>query len=376
MAAIEIPATMRPRDGRFGAGPSKVRPEALAALVAAGPTYLGTSHRQDPVRRVVAKVRTGLRELFDLPDGYEVVLGIGGASAFWDIATFCLIETVSEHLSFGEFSAKFAAAAVAAPHLGDPLVISSPPGTRPDARADERVDLYAFTHNETSTGVMMPLQRPRHENGSTAAGLVVVDGTSAAGGMRFDPEETDVYFFSPQKCFGADAGLWLAVCSPDALERVGRLAATGRYVPAFLDLSIAIENSRLDQTYNTPPLVSLWLMAEQLDWFAANGGLEFAAGRADRSSEIVYSWAESCAVAAPFVAKPDDRSRVVATIDFAEGTDAAGIAATLRANGIVDTEPYRKLGRNQLRISTFPTVDPEDVAALVSCIDYVLERLD
>ncbi len=375
MATIEIPAQMRPNDGRFGSGPSKVRPEAIAAIEAAATGVIGTSHRQAAVRSLVGRVRAGVRELFSLPDGYEVVLGNGGSTAFWDVATFCLIERRSQHLSFGEFSSKFAAAATAAPHLLDPEIITSAPGTHPEAVASLEVDVYALTHNETSTGVAMALQRPRDAAGSPAEGLVVVDATSAAGGLRFDPREVDVYYFAPQKCFGSDGGLWLAAMSPAALERVAAIAASGRFVPAFLDLTIAIENSRLDQTYNTPAVVTLVMLAAQLDWMNAHGGLEFTAGRADRSAEILYSWAERSDFASPFVAKADDRSHVVGTIDFSDDVDAAALAKTLRANGIVDTEPYRKLGRNQLRIAMFPGVDPEDVEALTHCVDYVVERL-
>jgi phosphoserine aminotransferase len=375
MATIELPGALLPSDGRFGAGPSKVRGDALAALIAVAPLYLGTSHRQAPVKEVVGRIRRGVAELFGLPDGYEVVLGNGGSTAFWDIATFCLIDARSEHLSFGEFSSKFAQAAEAAPHLGEPIVISADPGTRPEAIAQREVDAYALTQNETSTGVQAPIARPRHDDGAVADGLVLVDATSAAGGIRFDPSETDAYYFAPQKCFGSDGGLWLAALSPAAIERSGRLCGSGRFVPAILNLDIAIENSRLDQTYNTPALVTLALLANQLEWFLDNGGLEWSAGRSDRSAEILYGWAERSEVARPFVEKPDERSHVVATIDFDDTVDAAGIAATLRSNGIVDTEPYRKLGRNQLRISMFPGVDPDDVAALTACIDYIIERI-
>jgi phosphoserine aminotransferase len=375
MATIELPDAMLPSDGRFGAGPSKVRSDALAALVSMAPLYLGTSHRQAPVKDVVRRVRQGIAELFALPDGYEVALGNGGSTAFWDVATFCLIETKSQHLSFGEFSSKFAQAAEQAPHLHDPVVISTEAGTHPDPIADHDIDTYALTQNETSTGVQAPVLRPRHGDGTPAQGLVVVDGTSAAGGVRFDPSETDAYYFAPQKCFGSDGGLWLAVLSPAAIERSARIGAGGRFIPAILDLNIALENSRLDQTYNTPSLVTLALLAEQLDWFNAQGGLEWSSARSDRSAEILYGWADSSPIARPFVEKPDERSHVVATIDFVDGIDAAAIAKVLRSNGIVDTEPYRKLGRNQLRISIFPAVEPDDVAALTSCIDYIAERL-
>jgi phosphoserine aminotransferase len=372
---IDIPAELLPADGRFGCGPSKVRGQALDALVEAAPGYLGTSHRQAPVRSVVGRVRSGLTELFSLPDGYEVVLGNGGSTAFWDVATFCLIERRSQHCSFGEFSSKFATAAAAAPHLDEPVVVTAEPGTHPEPHADTAVDAYALTHNETSTGVQMPILRPRDEAGAPATGLVLVDATSGAGGLRVDVAETDAYYFAPQKCFGSDGGLWIALLSPAAVERSARLQAAGRWVPAFLDLNIAIENSRLDQTYNTPALATLLLLAEQVEWFNAHGGLEWAASRSDRSAEILYGWAERSSYAHPFVAKPDERSHVVATIDFDTGVDAAAVAAALRANGVVDTEPYRKLGRNQLRVAMFPGVDPEDVEALTSSIDYVVDRL-
>ncbi|MCU1495437.1 MAG: phosphoserine transaminase [Acidimicrobiaceae bacterium] len=376
MVAIEIPEELLPRDGRFGSGPSKVRPEALAALTAVAPSYLGTSHRQGTVRDVVRRARHGLTQLLGLPDGYEIVLGNGGASAFWDIATFCLIERRSQHCSFGEFSSKFAAAAKAAPHIGEPQLITSEVGTHPEPVADQEVDAYALTHNETSTGVQMAPVRPRHADGAPAAGLVLVDATSGAGALRFDPTEVDAYYFAPQKSFGSDGGLWLAALSPAAIERSGRIRASGRWVPAFLDLELAIENSRLEQTYNTPALATLLLLAEQVEWFNDNGGLEWAASRSDRSSEILYGWAELSQFATPFVAKPDERSHVVGTIDFVSGVDAAAVAKVLRANGVVDTEPYRKLGRNQLRIAMFPGIDPEDVEALTGCVDYIVERLD
>lgn len=373
--SIEIPAELLPRDGRFGCGPSKVRPEAFAALAEVAPKLLGTSHRQAPVRNVVKRVREGLAALFSLPEGYEVVLGNGGATAFWDLATFCLIEQKSQHLAFGEFSSKFASAAKAAPHLGEPDIITATPGTHPAAVADASIDVYAFTHNETSTGVSMELSRPVKADGSPVAGLVLVDATSGAGGLRFDPREIDAYYFAPQKSFGSDGGLFLAVLSPAAIERSAVIGASGRFIPAFLDLNVAIENSRLDQTYNTPALATLVLLAEQIEWFNSNGGLEWAASRSDRSAEIIYGWAEKSSFATPFVAKPDERSHVVATIDFEDGIDAATVAKTLRANGVVDTEPYRKLGRNQLRVGMFPGVDPEDVEALTACVDYVVEHL-
>lgn len=370
---ISIPADLLPADGRFCCGPSKVRSEAVAALAAAAPTYLGTSHRQGGVRFVVGALRNGLAELFRLPDGYEVILGNGGTTVFWDALTFGLIDQRSQHLSFGEFSSKFATAAAAAPHLGEPEVISSPTGTHPEARANPDVDVYALTHNETSTGVM---HEPRRPDRTTAAdGLVAVDATSAAGGLRFDPAETDVYYFAPQKCLGSDGGLWLATVSPAAIERIERIAASGRWIPASLDLKTALDNSRKDQTYNTPALATVFLAAEQVDWMNQNGGLEFAAGRCDRSAEIIYSWADAGALTAPYVADPAERSHVVATIDLDDVVDANQVAAILRANGIHDTESYRKLGRNQLRVALFPAIDPEDVAQLTRSIDHVLAAL-
>jgi phosphoserine aminotransferase len=368
---IRIPADVRPRDGRFGSGPSKVRPEAVEAVRRAGLKLLGTSHRQPAVKSLVGRLRRGLAELWSLPDGYEIVLGNGGSTAFWDVATFCLIDRRSQHLSFGEFSSKFAAAATAAPHLQDPQVIESPPGTHPWAEPSADVDLYALTQNETSTGVMMPLHRPDPSSGA----LVAVDATSGAGGLRFDPAQVDAYYFAPQKCFGSDGGLWVAILSPAALERVARVHESGRWVPAFLDLSIAVEQSRLDQTYNTPALATLIMFADQLEWMLDGGGIEFAAGRSEKSASILYGWADSAAYANPFVAKPDERSHVVGTIDLDPDVDAAAVAKVLRTNGIVDTEPYRKLGRNQLRVAMFPAVDPDDVEALTLCVDFVVAAL-
>ena len=375
MASIEIPASLRPRDGRFGAGPSKVRRAGVEAVLEASEQLLGTSHRQAPVRNVVSRLRAGLHEFLALPDDYEIVLGNGGATAFWDIAAFCLINERSEHLCFGEFSQKFAAATEAAPHLDKPLVFETEPGTHPDAVADDSVDAYALTQNETSTGVQMPVTRPRNRDGSAVEGLVLVDATSGAGGLRFDPSEADAYYFAPQKSFGSDGGLFLAAVSPAAVERAGAIAATGRYIPAILDLNLAIENSRLEQTYNTPAIVTLLLLALQVEWFNEEGGLEWAAGRCDRSAETIYGWAERSEFARPFVERPEQRSHTIATIDFADEVDAAVVARTLRENGIVDTEPYRKLGRNQLRVAMFPGIDPDDVASLTTCVDYVVEHL-
>ena len=373
---IRIPDGLKPSDGRFGSGPSKVRPAQVDALAKAAPTYLGTSHRQKPVKSVVARLRRGLSQLFDLPDGYEVVLGNGGTTCFWDIATFCLIERRSEHLSFGEFSSKFAAAAKAAPHLDEPWIIESAAGTHPDAVADPDIDLYALTHNETSTGVSMAINRPAGAVSPALGGaLVAVDATSGAGGLRVDPSQFDAYYFAPQKCFAADGGLWVALLSPAGLDRVEKLAASDRWVPAFFDLKTCVDNSKLDQTYNTPSLATVLLFAEQVDWMLAGGGLEWTAGRCDRSAEILYTWAEQSDFATPFVEKPSERSHVVGTIDLVDAVDAAAVAQVLRANGIVDTEPYRKLGRNQLRIAMFPAIDPEDVAAVCGCINYVVGAL-
>jgi phosphoserine aminotransferase len=369
---LVIPAELRPRDGRFGSGPSKVRPEQLAALAATGSSYLGTSHRQPGVKSVVRRVRDGLSSLFGLPDGYEVVLGNGGATTFWDIATFGLIERKSQHLSFGEFSAKFAQAAAEAPHLDAPTVIKADPGTVTTARTEAGVDAYCWPHNETSTGAMARVQRPE---GASGDALVLIDATSGAGGLPVDISQADAYYFAPQKAFASDGGLWLAVLSPAAVERVGRIKASGRWMPAVLDLSIALEQSRLDQTYNTPALATLFMLADQVDWMNAQGGLDWAVGRTADSSGRLYTWAEKSSYAQPFVTDPDARSLVVGTIDFDEGVDAAAIAKVLRANGIVDTEPYRKLGRNQLRVAMFPAVDPDDVEALTGCIDWIVDHL-
>ncbi len=373
---IRIPAELLPNDGRFGSGPSKIRPAQVAGLMKAAGTYLGTSHRQPPVKSVVGRVRAGLSDLFSLPDGYEVILGNGGATCFWDAATFGLIESRSQHLVFGEFSSKFAAAAKAAPHLEDPRTIESPTGTHPLPAADGSVDLYALTHNETSTGVSMDIRRPKGAAlPADGGGLVAVDATSGAGGLRVDPSEFDAYYLAPQKAFASDGGLWLALVSPAAVERIERISSSGRWTPAFLDLKIALDNSRLDQTYNTPALATLYMMAEQVDWMLDGGGLEWTAGRCDRSAEILYTWAEQSDFARPFVENPADRSHVVGTIDLVDDVDASAVARILRANGVVDTEPYRKLGRNQLRIAMFPAVDPEDVAALCACVNYVVGAL-
>jgi phosphoserine aminotransferase len=365
-----LPDDILPADGRFGAGPSKIPAGALEALAATGTSLMGTSHRQAPVRDTVGRVRDGLRQLFSLPDGYEVVLGNGGATAFWDIATFGLIREKSQHLSFGEFSSKFAKAAAAAPFLAEPSVITSDPGSLPVPVAEEGVDTYAWAHNETSTAVMAPVQRVSDDDS-----LVLIDATSGAGGLPVDLTEVDTYYFAPQKSFASDGGLWIALMSPAALERAASLAAGDRWIPAFFDLPTAIDNSAKNQTYNTPSVGTLFLMAEQLDWMNGQGGLEAMVKRTTASSEALYGWAERTSYTTPYVVNPEHRSLVVGTIDFDESISADRVAATLRANGIVDTEPYRKLGRNQLRIAMYPAIDPSDVEALTGCVDYVVERL-
>ncbi|MFL0025252.1 phosphoserine transaminase [Streptomyces sp. NBUL23] len=372
MADIQIPADIKPADGRFGAGPSKVRTEALDALAATGTSLLGTSHRQASVKNLVGEVRDGVRSLFSLPEGYEVVLGNGGSTAFWDIATHGLIESKSQHLNFGEFSSKFAKAAKLAPWLSDPTVIASDPGTHPDPEAEAGVDVYAFTHNETSTGVAAPVKRVA---GADEGALVLVDATSGAGGLPVDITESDVYYFAPQKSFASDGGLWIGVFSPAALERAARIHASGRHIPEFFSLPTAIDNSLKNQTYNTPALATLFLLNEQLKWMNTQGGLDFTTGRTAASSGHLYGWADESKYATPFVTDPAKRSQVIGTIDFADEIDAAAVAKVLRANGIVDTEPYRKLGRNQLRVAMFPAIDPADVQALTACVDYVIEKL-
>jgi phosphoserine aminotransferase len=369
VADIVIPSDIKPVDGRFGCGPSKVRPEQLAALAASGSSVLGTSHRQKPVKSLVGRVRAGLSELFSLPEGYEVVLGNGGTTAFWDIAAFGLIRERSQHLHFGEFSSKFASVAAKAPWLGDPTVIKSEVGTHPEARLEEGVDVYALTHNETSTGVAMPIRRVGEEGS-----LVLVDATSGAGGLPVEASEFDVYYFAPQKSFASDGGLWIALMSPAALARVDEIAASGRYVPEFFSLPVAIDNSSKDQTYNTPSVATLFLLADQIEWMNGNGGLAWTTARTADSAQRLYTWAEKSSYATPF-AGPEFRSNVVGTIDLVDSVDAAQVSKVLRANGIVDTEPYRKLGRNQLRVAMFPAIDPSDVEALTHCVDYVVERL-
>jgi phosphoserine aminotransferase len=370
--ALTIPDDLKPADGRFGSGPSKVRAEALAALAATGSSLLGTSHRQAPIKNLVGRVREGVSALFGLPEGYEVVLGNGGSTAFWEVAAFGLVRRKAQHLSFGEFSAKFASATKAAPWLDDPTVVKADAGTVAAPYAEAGVDVYAWPHNETSTGVMAPVQRVP---GADADALVLVDATSGAGGLPVDPTQVDAYYFAPQKCFASDGGLWLAALSPAAVARAEEIGASGRYIPAFLSLTTAIDNSRKDQTYNTPAIATLVLLAEQLDWLNGNGGLDFAVRRTTDSSSRLYGWAEKTAFTTPFVTDPAERSLVVGTVDFDESVDALTVAKVLRANGIVDVEPYRKLGRNQLRVAMFPAVDPADVEALTACIDWVAARL-
>jgi len=369
---ITLPPDLLPRDGRFGSGPSKVRLEAVAALAASGSAYLGTSHRQAPVKGLVRQIREGVAELFVLPDGYEVVLGNGGSTAFWDAAAFGLVRRRAQHLSFGEFSAKFAAVTRGAPWLDEPTVLSADPGTLAHPYAEPGVDVYAWPHNETSTGVMAPVRRI---DAADDDALVVVDATSGAGGLPLDPAQVDVYYFAPQKCFASDGGLWIAAMSPRALARVEEIAAGDRYVPASLDLAIAVANSRRDQTYNTPAVATLFLLAQQLDWLVGNGGLDFAVDRTSDSSSRLYTWADKSRYATPFVADPSARSLVVGTIDLDGAVDSGAVIAALRDNGIVDVDPYRSLGRNQLRVGMFPAVDPADVEALTACVDYVVERL-
>jgi phosphoserine aminotransferase len=374
---LQIPTELKPRDGRFGSGPSRVRPAQLEHLAGAGAAVMGTSHRQKPVKRVVAQIRSGLRELFSLPDGYEVGLGNGGTTAFWDAATCGLVRERALHLAYGEFSSKFAACTRGAPFLAEPAVIEAPPGDAPAPTAESSCDVICWAHNETSTGVMVPVKRPADSDGA----LVLIDGTSGAAGLALDVRETDVYYFAPQKGFASDGGLWLALLSPAALARVEEIATDlpsvgpERWIPDFLSLKVAVENSVKDQTYNTPALATLLLLADQLEWMLEQGGLEAMVSRTRASSGHLYGWADEHELATPFVTDPVQRSLVVGTIDFSEEIDAAVLASTLRANGIVDVEPYRKLGRNQLRVAMFPATDPDDVRALTACIDWVLERL-
>ena len=371
-AAITIPHDLLPADGRFGSGPSKVRPEQVEFLASLGTTVLGTSHRQAPVKNLVKSVRSGLADLFSVPEGYEVILGNGGATAFWDIAAFGLVRERAQHLAFGEFSSKFGAVTSNAPFLGESSIIKSDPGTRPVPVAEDGIDVYAWAHNETSTGVMTDVRRVE---GAADDALVLIDATSGAGGLPVDVSQTDVYYFGPQKCFAADGGLWLALFSPAALARVDEITASGRWVPDFFSLPTAIDNSRKDQTYNTPAVGTLALLDNQVQWINGQGGLDWATARTKDSSDRLYTWAESVDYASPYVADPAARSQVVATIDFDDAVDASVIAATLRAHGVVDVEPYRKLGRNQLRVATFPAVDPEDVSKLIASIEHVVAAL-
>ncbi|MEV0273174.1 phosphoserine transaminase [Hamadaea sp. NPDC050747] len=369
---IRIPDSLKPADGRFGCGPSKIRTEAVTALAETGTSLLGTSHRQKPVKEQVARLRSGLAEFFSLPEGYEVVLGNGGTTAFWEVAAFSLIRDRAQFATFGEFGAKFAKAVKDAPFLGEPTVRKAEPGTAAELVAEAGVDAYGVPQNETSTGVAVPVTRVV---GADEGALLLHDATSAAGGLAVDLTQSDVYYFAPQKCFASDGGLWIALLSPAAIERANEIKATGRYIPAFLDLVTAIDNSRLEQTLNTPAVATVFLAAEQTEWMNKQGGLAWAAARTAESAAVLYTWAEKSPVATPFVTDAGLRSNVVATIDFAEGVDAAAIAKALRANGIVDTEPYRKLGRNQLRVALYPAVEPADVEALTASIDYVISQL-
>jgi phosphoserine aminotransferase len=370
-APLTIPADLKPTDGRFGCGPSKVRPEQLANLAKDGAAYLGTSHRQKPVKSLVGRVRSGLTELFGLPEGYEVVLGNGGTTAFWDAAAFGLVRERAQHFTYGEFSSKFAAVTQGAPFLADPIVVSAEPGSAPEVIYQAGADLVGWAHNETSTGVALPVRRPE---GSDNA-LVAIDATSAAGGLPVKAEDFDVYYFAPQKNFASDGGLWLALMSPAAIERVGEIGASDRWVPEFLSLTTALDNSRKDQTYNTPAVATLFLLADQIEWMLESGGLEWTVGRTKDSSDRLYEWAERTGYTTPFVSDPALRSQVVGTVDFVDEVDASAVAKVLRANGIVDVEPYRKLGRNQLRVGMFPAIDPDDVSALTRCVEWVVERL-
>ncbi len=370
--SLVLPDGLKPSDGRFGCGPSKVRPEALAALAASGSHYLGTSHRQKAVKSLVGRVRSGMTELFGLPEGWQVILGNGGTTAFWDAAAFSLVRRKAQHLTFGEFSAKFATVTKGAPFLDDPTVIKTDPGDAPEAVFQDDVDVYAWAHNETSTGVATQVKRPES---ATDDQLVLIDATSGAGGLPVDIAQADVYYFAPQKVFGSDGGLWIALASPAAQDRIAEIAGSGRWIPEFLSVATALDNSTKDQTLNTPAVATLFLLVDQLDWLNSRGGLEWATGRTADSSSRLYQWAEKSAFATPFVTRPELRSQVVGTIDFADTVNAAEVAKVLRANGIVDTEPYRKLGRNQLRIGMFPAVEPDDVSALIACVDYVVERL-
>ncbi|MEU6645254.1 phosphoserine transaminase [Saccharomonospora sp. NPDC046836] len=370
-AELILPEELKPSDGRFGCGPSKVRPEQLANLAKEGANVLGTSHRQKPVKSLVGRARSGLTELFGLPDGYEVVLGNGGTTAFWDAAAFGLVRERAQHFTYGEFSAKFATVTGKAPFLADSIVVKAEPGSAPGIAYQQGADLVGWAHNETSTGVAVPVRRPAGSDGA----LVAIDATSGAGGLPVAAEDFDVYYFAPQKSFASDGGLWLALMSPAAIERVGEIGASDRWVPEFLSLPTALDNSRKDQTYNTPAVATLFLLVDQIEWMLAQGGLEWTTARTRESSSRLYEWAEKTSYTTPFVTDPALRSQVVGTVDFSDEVDAAAVAKTLRANGIVDVEPYRKLGRNQLRVGMFPAIEPDDVTALTRCVDWIVERL-
>jgi phosphoserine aminotransferase len=372
-ATLILPAELRPSDGRFGCGPSKVRPEQLAKLAESGATYLGTSHRQKPVKSLVGRVRAGLRELFSLPEGYEVVLGNGGTTAFWDAAAFGLVRERAQHFTYGEFSSKFATVTKGAPFLKDPLVVKAEPGDAPEIAfaTGEGIDLVGWAHNETSTGVAVPVSRPAGSEGA----LVAIDATSGAGGLPVKAEDFDVYYFAPQKSFASDGGLWISLMSPAALERVAEIGGSDRWVPEFLSLTTALDNSTKDQTYNTPSVATLFLLADQIEWMLGNGGLAWTTARTADSSSRLYSWAEATGYTTPYVADPANRSQVVGTINFSDDVDAAAVAKVLRANGVVDVEPYRKLGKNQLRVAMFPAIDPDDVTALTKCVEWVVGQL-
>jgi phosphoserine aminotransferase len=366
---IKIPAELLPQDGRFGSGPSKVRPAQVDYLREIATTVMGTSHRQKPVKDLVKRVRAGLAELFALPEGYEVALGNGGSTAFWDVAAFSLVREKAQHLAFGEFSSKFAKVTDRAPFLAPSSIITAEPGSLATPRAEEGVDVYAWPHNETSTGVMAPVRRV------AAEGLVLVDATSGAGGLPVDVAQADAYYFAPQKNFASDGGLWLALLSPAALQRVEEISTSGRWIPEFLDLSVAIDNSRKDQTLNTPAVATLAMLAVQIEWMNGQGGLSWTTARTKDSSSRLYEWAERTAYTTPFVTDPAARSQVVVTIDFDASVDAAVVARVLRAHGVLDVEPYRKLGRNQLRVAVFPAVEPDDVSALIACVEHVVGQL-
>ncbi|MET7995195.1 phosphoserine transaminase [Amycolatopsis sp. NPDC005232] len=370
-AELSIPEDLKPADGRFGCGPSKVRDEQLAKLAESGHTYLGTSHRQKPVKSLVGRVRAGLSELFSLPEGYEVILGNGGTTAFWDAAAFGLVRERAQHFTYGEFSSKFASVTNKAPFLADSIIVKAEAGSAPDIAYETGADLVGWAHNETSTGVAVPVRRPEGSDGA----LVAIDATSGAGGLPVKAEDFDVYYFAPQKSFASDGGLWIALASPAAVERIGELGGGDRWIPEFLSLTTALDNSRKDQTYNTPAVATLFLLADQIEWMNGQGGLAWTTARTQDSSNRLYEWAEKTSYTTPFVKDPDLRSQVVGTVDFADEVDAAAVAKVLRANGIVDTEPYRKLGRNQLRVGLFPAIDPDDITKLTQSIEYVVERL-